>query len=94
MQHVYEGILPTNGVSRLQTSYLAVGEGQSFVRIHRLRAQLGWPAAHFDATLAQLCADRAIELHGGDPSSLSPEELAQSYQDAQGQLYLTLSWRA
>ena len=35
-----------------------------------------------------------VELHGGDPSRLSPAEVADSYQDAHGTLYLTVSWRS
>ena len=37
--------------------------------------------------------DDGVELHGGDPGSLTAEELDGSYRDAHGTLYLTVSWR-
>jgi hypothetical protein len=74
-------------------AYMTVGSGRDFVRIHRVREQLGWLTERFNATLEQLAADYKIELHGGDPSRLSKEELDNSYRDNYGQQYITLSWR-
>jgi hypothetical protein len=74
-------------------AYLAIGHGRDFVRIHRLRAYLGWPRARFDTVLQQLAAAYVIELHGGDPSSMTATEIADSYQEPGGMMYLCTSWR-
>ena len=77
-----------------RAAYNAVGKGEGFVRLHRIREALGWPRDEFDRVLATLVAGYHVELHGGDPSALSAAELANSYQDARGALYLTVSWRS
>ncbi len=70
-----------------------MGEGRDFVRIHRLREYLGWTDAHFSAVLERLRAAYTIELHGGDPSVLTPEERSACYEDPSGQVFITVSWR-
>jgi hypothetical protein len=75
------------------TAYTTVGQGRSFVRIHRLRDALPWPRERFDRVLRALLADYTVELHGGDPSVLTAEELRHSFTDADGTLYIALSWR-
>ena len=76
-----------------KAAYDEVGQGRDFVRIHRLRDILRWPRARFDQVLADLRADYTVELHGGDPSLLTPADVYDSFQDAHGTLYITLSWR-
>ena len=71
-----------------------MGEGLDFVRIHQVREQLGWPDDRFRAALEALRADYTIELHGGDPSVLTPQQRLSSYEDPHGQMFITLSWRA
>ena len=73
--------------------YERVGQGRDFVRIHRLREALGWPRERFDQVLKDLMADYTVELHGGDPSLLTAADLHDSFTDAHGTLYITLSWR-
>jgi hypothetical protein len=75
------------------TAYTTVGHGRSFVRIHRLRDALPWPRERFDGVLRTLLTDYAVELHGGDPSVMTEEELRHSFTDADGTLYIALSWR-
>jgi hypothetical protein len=58
-----------------------------------LRDALKWPRERFDQVLADLWADYTVELHGGDPSRLSPADRHDSFHDAHGTLYITLSWR-
>ncbi|MGE3538199.1 MAG: hypothetical protein AB7N91_12310 [Candidatus Tectimicrobiota bacterium] len=74
-------------------AYQTVGQGRSFVRIHRLREALPWPRERFDRLLRALLADYSVELHGGDPSLMTAEDLRQSYTAADGTLYIALSWR-
>jgi hypothetical protein len=75
------------------TAYHAVGYGRSFVRIHRLRDALPWPCKRFERVLRALLADYTVELHGGDPSVMTEEERRHSFTDADGTLYIALSWR-
>ena len=75
------------------SAYNAVGHGRSFVRIHRLRDALPWPRERFERVLRALLADYTVELHGGDPAVMTEEELRHSCTDADGTLYMALSWR-
>lgn len=77
----------------MQAAYQAVGQGRSFVRIHRLRDALPWPRERFDRVLQALVAEYTVELHGGDPSVLTAEEIRQSFTAVDGTLYIALSWR-
>jgi len=74
-------------------AYQEIGQGRSFVRIHRLRDALPWARERFDRVLETLAADYTIELHGGDPSVMTAEELRQSFTAGDGMLYIALSWR-
>ena len=82
-----------NATAAFQAAYNEVGHGRSFVRIHRLRDALPWPRERFDGVLRDLVAAYTIELHGGDPSVMTAEELRQSFTAADGTLYIALSWR-
>ena len=92
---VQGAVQASNGDDRLvfHTAYEAVGHGRSFVRIHRLRDALPWPRERFDGVLRALLTDYTVELHGGDPSVMTDEELRHSFTDADGTLYIALSWR-
>lgn len=80
--------------TRFINAYVAVGSGRGFVRIHRLREHLtDWSRPRFDRTLTTLRAEHAIELHGGDTSTMTTQEQDKSYTDEHGTLYVTLSWR-
>ncbi len=74
-------------------AYYRVGKGRSFVPIHQIREYLHWPRERFDRVLTELMADYAVELHGGDPSTMTEAEIKNSFMDESGMLYITLSWR-
>ncbi|GBC59988.1 hypothetical protein DENIS_0930 [Desulfonema ishimotonii] len=78
--------------SAFKTAYDETGRGRHFVRIHRLREYLNWPGDTFDTLLRELMADYIIELHGGDPSTLTAQQIADSFTDKDGTLYITLTW--
>src|SRR5262249_36125153 len=82
-----------NERAAFQAAYNEVGHGRSFVRIHRLRDALPWSRERFERVLRALVADYTVELHGGDPSGMTAEELRQSFTAADGTLYIALSWR-
>lgn len=74
-------------------AYQRVGKGRSFVPIHQIREYLHWPRERFDRVLTELMADYVVELHGGDPSTMTESEIKNSFMDESGMLYITLSWR-
>ncbi len=75
-----------------KTAYDEIGKGRGFVRIHRIREELGWSRERFDQILKQLMAEHVVELHGGDPSLLNEQQLRNSFTDDNGRLYITLTW--
>jgi len=80
-------------ITEFHDAYKSVGKGRNFVRIHRIRESLQWPEKTFDTVLTSLMQNYAVELHGGDPSSMSEKEIENSYKDENGRLFLTISWR-
>ncbi len=79
------------------TAYRAIGDGRDFIRIHLIREHLvnlfGWPDEEFDHVLASLAAENTLELHGGDSSQFTSQEIDDSCTH-NGTLYLTVSWCA
>jgi len=73
-------------------AYETVGSGRRFVRIHLIREHLQWPRERFDRILAELRRNFEVQLHGGDPSSMTETEIRDSYKDEQGRLYIALTW--
>jgi hypothetical protein len=82
-----------NDRSLFRRAYEHVGKGRGFVRIHRLREHLGWSRERFDALLREFRNGYVVQLHGGDPSSLTEAELRNSFMDEKGMLFITLTWR-
>jgi len=80
-------------IAEFHDAYKSVGKGRNFVRIHRIRDALQWPEETFDTVLKSLMQNYTVELHGGDPSSMSEKEIENSYKDENGRLFLTISWR-
>jgi DNA-binding transcriptional regulator YiaG len=80
-------------IADFHDAYKSVGKGRNFVRIHRIREALKWSDQTFDTVLKILMQNYKVELHGGDPSSMSETEIANSYKDDNGRLFLTISWR-
>lgn len=70
----------------------AVAGGRRFVRIHQVRERLQWPRDRFDRVLSELRRSFALQLHGGDPSSMTEGQIRDSYKDQQGRLYIALTW--
>lgn len=83
---------PTDGRSAFKAACEKVAKGQKFVRIHRVREYLNWPGERFDRMLMHLMADYTIELHGGDPSIMTENEIKASFVDENGLLYINLTW--
>ncbi|MCL2624892.1 MAG: hypothetical protein FWD31_14615, partial [Planctomycetaceae bacterium] len=67
--------------------------GRLYVRICNLRRELGWSVERFNAHLCKLRADGTIQLHAGDVSTMTEEDIRQSYKDANNFFYATLTWK-
>jgi len=68
-------------------------KGWGFVPIHQMRATLGWSKDRFDAAVATLRAELAVELQVGNPADYQEVEIESSYAEPDGTLFLTMSWR-
>ncbi len=86
------GPMPPEERKAFHKAYEAVGSGRRFVRIHLIREHLQWPRERFDRVLAELRRNFEVQLHGGDPSSMTEPEIRDSYKDEQGRLYIALTW--
>lgn len=75
-----------------ENAFKTVGRGKQFVRIHQIRGYLNWDDERFDAVLEKLKSEFSIQLHAGDPSLLTEEELRDSYRDKKGRLRITINW--
>ena len=64
--------------------------GRRIFNIHQVREKLGNPK-DFDTFLETARKDRTIQLHGGDPSIMTPEQIKNSYKDAKGDLWIGVS---
>lgn len=67
--------------------------GQMYIRICNVRRRLDWPRARFDAMLETLRDEGVIQMHGGDVSTMSEQDVRDSYMDENNFLHLTLTWR-
>jgi len=70
-----------------------LNRGQEYIRIHEVRDALGWPRERFDRTLEALRDEGALQLHTGDVSTMSQEEVHKSYVDENNFFLATLTWR-
>ncbi|MBF0451790.1 MAG: hypothetical protein HQK75_13890, partial [Candidatus Magnetomorum sp.] len=77
----------------MKRAYQDVCNGRIYVRIHEVRDYLKWSRDRFDRTLESLAGDFVIQLHYGDPSILTENELKNSYMDDEGEICITLTWR-
>jgi len=93
-----ESILPEiktrSDREKMKEAYDHVGGGHSFVRIHAMREYLNWSTDRFNQTLEQLTRELVIQLHCGDPSALTEQQLEDSYLDDEKQVCITITWRS
>jgi len=72
-------------------AYDKIGSGRHYVTIYDLRSALGWPVDRFDSVLVSLAKNGDIILQGGDPSTLTSDQISQSYMDGD-YLRVAVSW--
>jgi len=69
------------------------GQGRRMVYIYLVRRHLKWSRERFDAMIRKLRAEYRIQLHGGDPSVMTEDQVRDSFMDERGILYISASWR-
>jgi len=76
-----------------RAAFEKLDRGRIFVRICNMRRELGWSEERFNAVLRKLRADGTIQLHAGDVSTLTEEDVHLSYTDENNLFYATLTWK-
>jgi hypothetical protein len=67
--------------------------GRIYVRICNMRRALGWSNERFNVQLRKLRMDGVIQLHAGDVSTMTEDDVNKSYTDENNFFYATITWR-
>lgn len=67
--------------AKFREAFDALDMGRVFVRIPDLRRKLGWPREVFDDMLRTLRDNGTVQLHTGDASLMTPDEVADCFTD-------------
>ncbi len=70
-----------------------VGKGRRMVYIYMVRRHLNWSRERFDGLIRNLRGQYHIQLHGGDPSVMTEDQVKDSFVDEKGVLHISVSWR-
>jgi len=79
-------------VENFRKAFHSLDKGRIFVRICDLRKTLGWPRAIFDSALKQLRDAKLIQLHAGDVSLMTQEEIEDCFVDENNFRMGTVTW--
>ena len=80
------------GPGKFREAFYALDKGRIFVNIYELRRKLNWPREVFDAMLIKLRDEEVIQLHVGDASTMTPEELNDNFVDENNFRMGTVTW--
>lgn len=78
--------------AELRAAFDELDRGRIFVRICELRRKLGWPHEGFDEQLRRLRDEEIIQLHQGDITSMTPEDVRDCFIDENGYRMGTVTW--
>jgi hypothetical protein len=76
-----------------QAALNASGKGRRMVYLYMVRQYLNWSRERFDTLVRKLRAEYRIQLHGGDPSIMTEDQVRDSFMDERGMLHISVSWR-
>ena len=79
-------------VENFRNAFRSLDQGRIFVRICDLRRALGWPRQIFDSALKQLRDAKLIQLHAGDTTLMTPEEVQDCFVDENNFRMGTVTW--
>ena len=77
---------------KFREAFDALDRGRIFVSIPDLRRRLGWPREVFDDMIRDLRNRRIIQLHTGDASLMTPDEVSDCYIDENNFRMGTVTW--
>jgi hypothetical protein len=76
-----------------RAAFWELERGEIFVDIYALRRRLGWPREVFDAMLQKLRDAGMIQLHAGDTTTMTADEIADGFVDKNGFRMGTVTWK-
>lgn len=79
---------------QLHAAFRELDRGSIFVRICDLRRRLGWPREVFDDMLRRLRDDEVVQLHAGDVTLMTSDEVQDGFVDENGFRMGTMTWIA
>ena len=79
-------------VENFRNAFHSLDNGRIFVKISDLRKTLGWPRNIFDSAIRQLRDAKLIQLHAGDASLMTPEEVNDCFTDENNFRMGTVTW--
>ncbi|MBQ7196379.1 MAG: hypothetical protein IJS40_03115 [Synergistaceae bacterium] len=79
-------------LERFKAAFDSLDKGRIFVRICDLRRTLNWPREIFDKALIQLRNAGIIQLHVGDASLMTPEDIRDCFIDENNFRMGTVTW--
>ena len=77
---------------KFRSAFEALDRGRRFVRICDLRRKLGWPREIFDGMLRSLRDERVIDLHTLDASTMTTDDVGDSFVDENGFRKGSVTW--
>ena len=76
-----------------ESAFFALEEGScGFVRIYALRRRLGWAREVFDDMLRRLRDEEVVQLHAGDVTLMTPEQVEDGFVDENGFRMGNMTW--
>jgi hypothetical protein len=76
-----------------QAALSVSGKGRRMVYLYMVRRYLKWSRERFDTLVRKLREEYRIQLHGGDPSVMTEDQVRDSFMDERGVLHISVSWR-
>jgi hypothetical protein len=92
-QPTHQHVSGQDDTQLFRAAFEKLDRGRIYVRICNMRRELGWSEERFNVLLRKLRADGTIQLHAGDVSSMTEEDVNLSYIDENNLFYATLTWK-
>ena len=93
LQEAMEGTPEHRTREAFESAFVALEEGShGFVRICDLRRRLGWAREAFDGLLRRLRDEGVVQLHAGDVTLMTPEQVEDGFVDENGFRMGTMTW--
>ena len=77
---------------QFHAAFRELDRGSIFVRICDLRRRLDWPREVFDDMLRRLRDDEVVQLHAGDVTLMTPDQVQDGFVDENGFRMGTMTW--